>query len=217
MKRALVPASLLLLAACQQPGPRIQRPYSAAEEGLTLVYINPALPKDQQDARRLQVRVDRVTTRPDGASVVFKTFTVGVGQPFTSLFVLQGGGLGLLSPDGKSEAQILPKGFPDAENAWTSGTTDYRVIGRGAWLPGADVLPSDRPSEGTWVESRPQSGAAARTLYLPGLGEVQTDEQLPDGSWKTVNLLTQYGFTDLPSAPQPEAAPAPKKPAKRKR
>lgn len=204
MKRALAPASLLLLAACQQPGPAVQRPYAAAEEGLTLIYINPSLPKDEQDAKRLQVRVDKVVAREDGATVVFKAFTAGLQRPFQATFVLKDGGLALLSPDGKAETPLLPEGFPDRVSSWSGAGARYRVLGRGAWSQGAKVLPSDRAAEGVWVEARPDRGAVARTLYLPGLGEVQTDERQPDGRWVTVNLLTQYGFTDLPAAPAPE-------------
>ena len=220
MKRALIPASLLLLAGCQQPGPAVARPYAAAEEGLTLVYIDPSLPQDQQAAKRLQVRVDKVVARPDGASVIFKTFTLGLGKPFQALFVLKDGGVGLLSPDGKTEAPMLPKGFPDAVEAWSSGATSYRILGRGGWVQGAAVLPEDRPSEGIWVEARAEGAKPLRSLYLPGLGEVQTDELQADGRWTTVNLLTQYGFTDMPSAPPmaPAPAAAPKqRSAKRKR
>ena len=219
MKRALIPASLLLLAACRQPGPAVPRPYAAAEEGLTLVYINPSLPQDQQAAQRLQVRVDKVVDRDDGATAVFKTFTVGVQPPFQATFVLKQGGVALLSPDGKSELPLLPEGFPGRVSSWSRAGVHLRVIGRGAWMLGAKVLPTDRPSEGVWVEARPDRGAVARTLYLPGLGEVQTDERQPDGRWITVNLLTQYGFTDLPMAEraeQPVAKPAAKRPAKPK-
>ena len=216
MKRALIPASLLLLAGCQEPKPQTPRPYAAAEEGLTLVYINPSLPKDQQDAKRLQVRVDKVVERSDGALAVFKTFTVGLEKPVQAILILKDGGLGLLSPDGKNEAPMLPAGFPDATGSWSLGSAAYRVLGRGAWVRGEGVLPDDRRSDGVWVEMH--AGAkTARTLYLPGIGEVQTDELRPDGSWTTVNLLTQYGFSDIPSAPPMQGVeePPPQKPAKR--
>ncbi|HET6331076.1 MAG TPA: hypothetical protein VFF76_09845 [Holophagaceae bacterium] len=219
MKRALIPASLLLLTACQQPGPAVLRPYAAAEEGLTLVYINPALPQDQQAAQRLQVRVDNVVDREDGAKVVFKSFTVGVQPPFQSKFVLNNSGLGLLSPDGKSELPLLPEGFPDRVASWTRAGAQFRVLGRGAWILGTKVLPADRGSEGIWVEARTENGAVSRSLYLPAFGEVQTDERQPDGRWLTVNLLTQYGFTDLPMAPPAEQQadpPAKKRAAKTK-
>ena len=208
MKRALIPASLLLLAACRQPGPAVPRPYAAAEEGLTLVYINPSLSPEQQADQRLQVRVDKVVTREDGATVVFKSFSVGLQPPFQSTFVLKQGGVGLLSPDGTSELPLLPEGFPDQVSSWGRAGTRLRVIGRGAWIKGAKVLPADRPSDGVWVEARPDRGAAVRTLYLPGLGEVQTDEQQPDGRWVTVNLLSQFGFTDVPAAPSEAQPPA---------
>ncbi|HTL98454.1 MAG TPA: hypothetical protein VL181_06575 [Holophagaceae bacterium] len=218
MRRALLPASLVLLAGCQQPGPAVARPYAAAEEGLTLVYINPSLPQEQQAAKRLQVRVDKVVARPDGATVVFKTFTVGLEKPFQALFVLKDGGVGLLSPDGKNEAVMLPKGFPETD-AWTSGPSSFRVLGRGSWGRGAAVLPEDRAMDGSWVEARAEGAKPVRSLYLPGLGEVETDELQPDGRWVTVNLLTQFGFTDMPSAAPmaPAEAPAHKRSAKRKR
>jgi len=219
VKRALFPATLLLLTACQQPGPAVSRPYAAAEEGLTLVYINPSLPQDQQAAQRLQVRVDKVVDREDGAQVVFKSFTVGVQPPFQSTFVLKNGGAGLLSPDGKSELPLLPEGFPDRAAPWTRAGVQFHILGRGAWASGAKVLPSDRDSDGIWVEARTAGGAVSRSLYLPAFGEVQTDERQPDGRWLTVNLLTQYGFTDLPTPPpaeQPAEAPVKKRAAKTK-
>lgn len=225
MKRALLPASLLIaLSACRQPGPAVARPYAPAEEGLTLVYIDPSLPKDEQDAKRIQVRVDRVVERPDGATVVFKSFTVGINEPLTALFVLKDGGVGLLSPDGKSESPMLPAGFPEA-SSWTTAGVGCRVIGRGAWMRGAKVLPADRPSVGVWVETQPAKGLVTRTLYLPGLGEVERDERQADGRWATVNLLTQYGFTELrepqmaagaPAPAQADTKPAPKRATKRK-
>ncbi len=216
MKRALVPAALLLLTACQQPGPDVPRTYAAAEEGLTLVYINPSLPQDQQAAQRLQVRVDKMVEREDGAQAVFKSFTVGLQSPITSTFVVKNGGVGLLSPDGKSEMQILPQGFPDAAT-WSRAGVQFRILGRGAWIQGAKVLPAGRSAEGVWVEARTDRGAVSRSLYLPALGEVQTDERQANGRWATVNLLTQYGFTDLPAAPpsgSPAEAPAKKRAAK---
>ncbi|MBS1766845.1 MAG: hypothetical protein JST05_05500 [Acidobacteria bacterium] len=216
MKRALVPAALLLLAGCQQPGPAVQRPYAAVEEGLTLVYINPSLPQDEQAAKRLQVRVDKVLEREDGSKLVTKTFSLGVGKPFESTFILKGGGVALAGPDGKSQTPFLPAGFPDQAAAWTTGSSQFRVLGRGAWAASAKVLPSDRSNEGVWVECRSALGPATRTLYLPALGEVQTDERRPDGSWATVNLLTQFGFTESPVT-QREDAPAPAKPAKKRK
>ena len=219
MKRVLIPATLLFLTACQQPGPAVPRPYAAGEEGLTLVYINPSLPQDQQAAQRLQVRVDKVLDREDGAQVVFKSFTVGVQPPFQSKFVLKGGGVGLLSPDGKSELLLLPEGFPGSTASWTRAGVQFHILGRGGWASAAKVLPSDRGSDGVWVEARTASGNLSRSLYLPAFGEVQTDERQPDGRWLTVNLLTQYGFTDLPTAPpaeQPAEAPAKKRAAKPK-
>lgn len=216
MKRALVPAALLLLAGCQQPGPALQRPYAAEEEGLTLIYINPSLPQEEQAAKRLQVRVDKALERGDGALVVTKTFTLGVEKPFQATFVLKDGGVAMQAPDGKSEMPFLPAGFPDKAASWTSAGAQFRVLGCGSWTGGAKVLPADRPAEGVWVECRPDPGPATRTLYLPGLGEVQTDERQADGSWSTVNLLTQYGFTESPIAPRDEA-PAPAKPAKKRK
>lgn len=212
--RALLPAALLLLLGCQQPGPQLPQPYAAAEEGLTLVYLNPSLPGAEQAARRLQVRVDKVADREDGAKVVFKSFTVGTQPPFQATFVVKGDGVGLLSPDGKAETAILPAGFPEGPQSWTRGGVAYRILGRAAWTGASRVLPEDRRNDGIWVEARPERGPVTRTLYLPGLGEVQSDERAPGGAWMTVNLLTQYGFTDLPAsaAPAPEAAPA--KPAK---
>lgn len=217
MKRALVPvAALLLLAGCQQPGPAVTRPYAALEEGLTLVYLNPSLPADQQEATRLQVRVDKVIAREDGAQVAFKSFTMGLHPPIQGLFAVKDGGVGVVSPDGKTETPLLPAGFPDRVSSWTSDGTTFHVIGLGAWVKSGAVLPTDRSKDGVWVEARSVSGMVSRTLYLPGLGEVQRDERSADGRWQTVNLLTQYGFTDTPIAPKEDKA-APPEPKKRKR
>lgn len=217
MKRALLPiAALLLLAGCQQPGPSVARAYAPEEEGLTLVYLNPSLPQDQQAAERLQVRVEKVVEGAQGAIVVTKAFTAGVQLPFRTDTLLKDGGVALLSPDGKSQLPLLPEGFPNRTESWSTAAGAYRVLGRGAWVGGAKVLPPDRPAEGVWVENRSVSGAVARSLYLPGLGEVQTDVRQADGRWQTVNLLTQYGFTDAPITPKEEKPTAPE-PKKRKR
>lgn len=215
-RRALLPASLLLvLAACRQPAPAgADRPYTSAEEGLTLVYLNPSLPPDQQQAKRLQVRVDQVIPREDGAQVVLKSFTVGITPPFRAIFVSKDGGVGLLSPDGRTETPVLPSGFPEGPQAWTRGGVRYRILGRGAWADAGRVLPATRPAEGIWVEADPDHGSVTRTLYLPGLGEVQSEERSADGRWVTVNLLTQYGFTDLPASVVPELQAPSEAPAK---
>ncbi|MBS1784460.1 MAG: membrane lipoprotein lipid attachment site-containing protein [Acidobacteria bacterium] len=215
MKRALVPASiLLLLAGCQQPGPSVARPFAPEEEGLTLVYLNPSLPSDQQQAQRLQVRVEKVVEGPKGGQVITKSFASGVQPPFRTDTLLKDGGVALLSPDGKSQISLLPEGFPSLEG-WSTPAGTYRVLGRGEWVARGSVLPADRPAEGVWVESRSLSGSVTRSLYLPGLGEVQTDLRQSDGHWQTVNLLTQYGFTDAPITPK-EDKPEPT-PKKRKR
>ncbi len=205
MRRALLPiAALLLLAGCQQPGPAVARSFAPEEEGLTLVYINPSLPQDQQQAERLQVRVEKETDDGKGGRVVTKAFTAGVQLPFRTDTLLKDGGVALLSPDGKGQIALLPEGFPDKVASWSSPAGSFRVLGRGAWVAGAKVLPADRADEGVWVEARSASGAVTRTLYLPGLGEVQTDARQADGRWQTVNLLTQYGFTDAPFTPKEE-------------
>lgn len=217
MKRTLVPAAaLLLLAGCQQPGPAVGRAYAPEEEGLTLVYINPSLPQDQQQAQRLQVRVEKVVEDAKGGVVVTKAFTAGVQLPLRLDTVLKDGGVALIGPDGKNQLTLLPEGFPNRTESWSTPAGSYRVIGRGAWVGGAKVLPADRPAEGVWVENRSASGAVARSLYLPGLGEAQTDVRQADGRWQTVNLLIQYGFTDAPFTPK-EEAPAKPEPKNRKR
>jgi hypothetical protein len=216
VKRALFPAALLLLAGCRQPGPAVPRPYAAEEEGLTLIYINPSLPPAEQAAKRLQVRVAKALEREDGAMVVTKTFTLGLEEPFQTTFILKDGGVAMQGPNGRGELPFLPAGFPETAASWTSAGAQFRVLGRGAWTGGAKVLPADRPAEGVWVECRPSSGPVTRTLYLPGLGEVQSDERQADGVWATVNLLTQYGFTESPITPR-EEAPAPAKPAKKRK
>lgn len=120
MKRALVPASiLLLLAGCQQPGPSVARPFAPEEEGLTLVYLNPSLPSDQQQAQRLQVRVEKVVEGPKGGQVITKSFASGVQPPFRTDTLLKDGGVALLSPDGKSQISLLPEGFPSLEG-WST-------------------------------------------------------------------------------------------------
>jgi hypothetical protein len=51
---------------------------------------------------------------------------------------------------------------------------------------------------GVWVEASRKEGAKRRTLYLQGLGEVETLEWR-GGEWVAVNRLVGRGFTDLPA------------------
>lgn len=216
MKRALFPvAALLLLAGCQQPGPAVQRPYAPDEEGLTLAYMDPSLPQDQQQDRRLQVRVEKVLDDGNGGLIVTKSYTTGMRVPLRLETRLSHGSVALLTTEPKGQATLLPEGFPESVSTWSTPRATYRIVGRGAWTMGAKVLPADRSTEGVWVEARAVTGEVWRTLYLPGLGEVQSDALLPNGQWQVVNLLTQYGFTDPPVTPKDEAAPErPAKPRK---
>jgi hypothetical protein len=195
--RILPVAALILLTACQYPSSRSTLPYGPTEEGLTLAYEDPSLPQPERSQERLQVRVARAKFQDDGTGVVRLNYT----SHRVSLDLLlrhQQGGIALISSDGMPLAQLLPEGFPQTET-WEAHGTRYHVLGRATW-DGAGLLPETRDPVGVWVESRPESGPRRRTLYLHGLGEVETQE-LRGSVWVTVNRLVSLGFTDLPIAP----------------
>lgn len=191
--RFLAPAAVLLLATACLPQPQ-GRIYGPTEEGLTLAYEDPTLPQPQRSQERLQVRVAKTSFQGAGSGTVQVDYTSLRGS-LTLVLRHQDGGIALLGPDGKALARILPEGFPRT-SAWEDRGTAFHVLGRATW-DGAGLLPASASSVGFWVEARPAQGAPRRTLYLPGLGEVESKE-LRDGVWVTVNRLVARGFTDLP-------------------
>lgn len=192
--RALPAALLVIFAACRMPAGR-PAPYGPCEEGLTLAYEDPTLPQPQRSQARLQVRVARARFDEHGNGAVQLDYTSLQGS-LSLILRHQDGGITLLGPDGKGLARLLPEGFPRTE-AWEDRGTSFRVLGRATW-DGASLLPDSRDPVGVWVESRPVRGPVRRTLYLPGLGEVEAQE-LRGTAWVTVNRLVSLGFIDLPT------------------
>lgn len=209
MKRLAAATVLLLLGGCK-PLPELpgaSAPYAQVEAGLALVFVDPELKGADQFARRLQVRVDRSFQAEDGSLVVSKEMLQGVGLPLNVLTRVSKGGVALLDEHGKPVAQLLPEGFPDRTSSWEAHGTRFVVLGRAAW-GGASILPDTSDPVGVWVEARPSNGPRSRSLYLKGLGEVETLEERPGGAWVCVNRLEQYGFPS-PSAPDPALTLAP--------
>ena len=193
--RGLLPTTVLLLAsACMpQPGGQVYGPH---EEGLTLAYEDPSMPQPQRSQERLQVRVDKASFQAGGTGTVQVDYASLRGS-LRLVLRHQAGGIALLGPDGNVQAQILPEGFP-ATTAWKDRGTAFQVVGRATW-DGAGMLPATSSAVGVWVEVRPAQGPLRRTLYLPNLGEVESQE-FRNGMWVTVNRLVARGFTDLPTS-----------------
>ncbi|HJW08054.1 MAG TPA: hypothetical protein VJ483_00370 [Holophagaceae bacterium] len=182
------------------------------DAGLTLVFIDPELSPAEQAEQRLQVRVDHVNLLEDGSTIVHKELTRGLERPFSTAVRVARGGVSLVNDQGKLESQLLPEGFPDSVSSWDIHGTHFFVVGRAAWN-GPAILPRDSDPVGIWVEARPAHGLRSRSLYLKGLGEVETLEERPGGAWVCVNLLQQRGYLDVP-AQAPTPAPAAKPPTK---
>ena len=199
----LAPAGLLLALACQ---PRAAAPvYGPWEEGLTLAFEDPTLAtKTQRTTDRLQVRVARSSMAPGAPRLVQLDLTSLRGR-ISLLARYQDGGIALLSEDGSVVAQTLPPGFPET-TAWQERGVQFRVVGRAAWKGADKLLPATSDPVGVWVEARPPQGPRRRTLYLPNLGEVESQEER-GGAWVTVNRLVARGFVDLPAAPLPDRRP----------
>ncbi|MDP1833169.1 MAG: hypothetical protein Q8K67_14005 [Geothrix sp.] len=190
------PAALLLGLACQ---PRTDPPiYGPWEEGLTLAFEDPSQPQPQRSANRLQVRVARSAMAPGSPRLVQLDLASTRGQ-LSLLLRHQDGGIALVGEDGQVLAHSLPSRFPDTA-PWVERGTAFRVIGRARW-EGAAILPPTSDAIGVWVEARSPHGRR-RTLYLPGLGEVEAQEER-DGTWVAVNRLVARGFTDLPILKRP--------------
>ncbi len=199
MIRRLVPvAALILLAACQYQARGPLR-YGPWEEGLTLAYEDPSVPEPQRTQQRLQVRVERAAFPSEGDGTVRLDYSSIQGS-LTLVLRHHDGGIALLGADGKPLARLLPEGFPRTQT-WEDHGTAYRVVGRGTW-DGARILPATSSPVGVWVEAQPAHGPLRRTLYLPGLGEVESLE-LRDGAWIAVNRLVGRGFTNLPISRRP--------------
>lgn len=193
----LAPVALLLALACQpRPSDAVYGPW---EEGLTLAFEDPTLPQPQRSENRLQVRVAQSSMAPGSPRLVRLDLASLRGQ-ISVQARHQEGGITLLDEHGQVMARTLPPGFP-ALAAWEDHGTQFRVVGRAAW-DGASILPRTSDPVGIWVEARPSQGPRRRTLYLPNLGEVETQEER-QGAWIAVNRLVSRGFVDLPAAPRP--------------
>jgi hypothetical protein len=193
----LVPAVLLIGLACQ-PNP-VTPIYGPWEEGLTLIFEDPALPQPQRSEYRVQVRVAHSTMSPGTPTLVQLELTSVRGH-LGLAFRHQDGGVALVDDRGQVLAQPLPIGFPTIAK-WMDGGTQFNLIGRATW-DGASLLPATSDPVGLWVESRSPLGVQRRTLFLPNLGEVETREQRA-GAWVVVNRLVSRGFTDLPTLKRP--------------
>lgn len=195
--KLLAPAILLLAMACQ---PRTATPvYGPWEEGLTLAFEDPSQPQPQRSADRLQVRVAHSRISPGAPTLIQLDMASARGQ-MSLLTRHQDGGIALVDANGRVLAQSLPPGFPTTPT-WVDRGTEFRVIGRATWA-GAAILPATSDPVGIWVEARPSQGLRRRTLYLPNLGEVESQEER-DGGWIPVNRLVARGFTDLPAIKRP--------------
>jgi hypothetical protein len=190
-------AALLVCLACE---PRVATPiYGPWEEGLTLAFEDPSLPQPQRSAERLQVRVAHSSIAPGSPRLVQLDLANTRGQMSLLLRHLDGG-IALIETDGRVMAVSLPPHFPDAA-PWVDRGTEFRVIGRARW-EGAAILPPTSDPIGVWVEARSLQGPRRRTLYLPNLGEVESQVER-DGTWVAVNRLVARGFTDLPYTKRP--------------
>ena len=191
----LAPVARVLSLACQ---PRPAAPiYGPWEEGLTLAFEDPSRPQPERSSDRLQVRVARSSVAP-GSPRVVQLDLASLRGHMSLLIRHQDGGIALLGEDGQVLAQTLPPGFPSTAT-WEDRGTRFRVVGRATW-EGAALLPATSDPVGVWVEAQPPHGPRRRTLYLPNLGEVESQEER-DGAWMTVNRLVARGFVDLPAAP----------------
>ena len=194
----LVPAVLLAGLACQSQ-PAAPMVYGPWEEGLTLAYEDPSQPQPQRSENRLQVRVASSAMAPGPPNLVQLDFTSLRGH--TSVLAKHhDGGIDLIDGSGRVLAQALPPRFPDLTR-WVDHDTEYSVIGRATW-EGASILPTTSDPVGVWVEARSPQGLRRRSLYLPGLGEVESREER-DGTWVAVNRLIARRFTDLPATKRP--------------
>ncbi|MFN7959371.1 MAG: hypothetical protein U0P46_13745 [Holophagaceae bacterium] len=195
--RRLAPAALLLGLACQPPAaPKVYCPW---EEGLTLTFEDPSRPQPERSANRLQVRVAKSAIAP-GLPTLIQVDVASLRGQMPMTLKQQDGGVSLVTDQGQHLSVSLPAGFP-ATTAWKERGTEFRVLGRAAW-DGAALLPATSDPVGIWVEARPLQGPRRRTLYLPNLGEVETQEER-GGAWISVNRLVAYGFTSLPAIKRP--------------
>lgn len=203
-RRLLVPLALLaVLPACRLKRMEAPALYAPWEEGRTLAYEDPSLPTaDAQRASRYQLRVAQGLMDPTRPGLVKITQTTFQNEPYTYMLRLEEGGVELLGEDGKSVAWILPKGFQEGTASWTDARRNliFRVLGPGAWENPARVNGVSDPI-GLWLEVSGPTGKR-RTLFLRGLGEVET-QVWRDGKWVVVNRLVDMGFLDDRPAAKP--------------
>jgi hypothetical protein len=187
---------VVVLTGCdRQVPPAIYAPH---EVGLTLAYEDPQLPSHLRREQRRQVRVNRATPAPTGSLRVECAVSTLRGEE-SGTFLLEDGAVIQESPASPLLGDLLPKGFPDRNQAWSALGRRYKVLGR-AMAVGLEVrLPEGFNRLGVWVESAPEEGGdpTTRTFFLPDLGRVETQE-FRNGRWVCVNKLVDRGFTDAP-------------------
>ena len=197
MRRLLVPLALLsVLPACRLKRMEAPAVFAPWEEGRTLGYEDPSLPTPEaQRASRFQIRVAQGLMDPTRAGLVKLTQTTFQSEPYTYTLRLEDRGVELLGEDGKSVAWILPKGFSEATAPWSDPKRglSFRVIGPGTWENPAQVK-GITDLVGLWMEVEGPA-EKRRTLFLRGLGEVETRVWRGD-RWVAVNRLVDMGFLD---------------------
>jgi hypothetical protein len=195
----LLSVALLVSVACDRTLSQARRTlYVPWEEGLTLIYEDTTLPPSARFQERLQRRVAASRETPLGRRVTITYSTLKSNQSFD--FLQKDGGWAMMEGD-TPLFRMLPEGFPDQVDRWedrSRGTT-FRVIGRAALQNPSLKLPEELDRVGIWVEMESRDGLKRRILFLPGIGEAES-QVLQDGKWLVVNQLVSRGFTDLPTA-----------------
>lgn len=186
-----------------RPKPTEPAVYAPYEEGLTLVFEDPSQPTPAaREASRYTLRVEKGLVDPTKAGEILLSQSTLQGR-YTYRLHAEAGGLALMGEDGKLVAWVLPVGFPDRVNAWSDakrGITAH-FLGRAVWDGEAIRTAAQQhlvDAAGLWVETLAPGDQRRRSLYLKGLGEVESQEWRKD-HWETVNRLVGRRFTDLPT------------------
>ena len=203
----LTPAAIAIsviatgLSCARQPEPAPV--YAPTQLGLTLLFENPQLGREERAKNRYQIEVIKTEQAEDGSSGLNVTTSTASIQWASEnrFFCSQSGEVRMIAPDGTRSVSVLPSGFPFKTQSWQSEGLSYRVLGRAyAKLPGV----SFRDPVGVWVEAspgspqRPNPNASfelAHIFLMPGIGEVET-RVFSNGAWSTTNRLVGKGHTD---------------------